>query len=90
MNNCTDGQCISILCFSNVKNVFLKFLSNFDKVRKCNKIKIIDVSWLTSEAVKRQYCGESLKELYDNKKIDNPYLLNGDLIEDKYYQFRGE
>ena len=31
-----------------------------------------------------------LKELYDNKKIDNPYLLNGDLIEDKYYQFRGE
>ena len=30
-----------------------------------------------------------LKELYDNKKIDNPYLLNGDLIEDKYYQFRG-
>ena len=31
-----------------------------------------------------------LRELYDNKKIDNPYLLNGDLIEDKYYQFRGE
>ena len=31
-----------------------------------------------------------LKELYDNKKIDNPYLLNEDLIEDKYYQFRGE
>jgi len=30
-----------------------------------------------------------LRELYDNKKIDNPYLLNGDLIEDKYYQFRG-
>jgi archaellum component FlaC len=31
-----------------------------------------------------------LRELYDNKKIDNPYLLNEDLIEDKYYQFRGE
>ena len=31
-----------------------------------------------------------LRELYDNQKIDNPYLLNGDLIEDKYYQFRGE
>ena len=30
-----------------------------------------------------------LRELYDNKKIDNPYLLNGDLIEDKYYQFKG-
>jgi len=30
-----------------------------------------------------------LRELYDNKKIDNPYLLNEDLIEDKYYQFRG-
>ena len=31
-----------------------------------------------------------LRELYDNKNIDNPYLLNEDLIEDKYYQFRGE
>jgi len=31
-----------------------------------------------------------LRELYDDKKIDNPYLLNEDLIEDKYYQFRGE
>ena len=30
-----------------------------------------------------------LRELYDNKKIDNPYLLNEDLIEDKYYQFKG-
>jgi len=40
-----------------------------DKVRNCKKIKIIDVSWLTSEAVKRQYCGESLKELYDNRHL---------------------
>ena len=30
-----------------------------------------------------------LRELYDNKKIANPYLLNEDWIEDKYYQFRG-
>ena len=40
-----------------------------DKVRICKKIKIIDVSWLTSEAVKRQYYGESLKELYDNRNL---------------------
>jgi hypothetical protein len=28
------------------------------------------------------------KEAFD--KMDNAYLLNADLIEDKYYQFRGQ
>jgi|TARA_B110000902_G_scaffold142488_1_gene164451 hypothetical protein len=28
------------------------------------------------------------KEAFD--KMDNAYLLNADLIEDKYYQFRGK
>ena len=31
-----------------------------------------------------------LKEIFDKQKDINPYLLDGDLIEDKYYQFRGQ
>ena len=31
-----------------------------------------------------------LKEIFDNKQTDNTYLLDADLIESKYYQFRGE
>ena len=30
-----------------------------------------------------------LKEIYDNKG-SNPYLSDEDLIEDKYYQFKGQ
>jgi len=30
-----------------------------------------------------------LKEIYDNNG-SNPYLSNEDLIEDKYYQFKGQ
>ena len=31
-----------------------------------------------------------LKEIYDKTSNANPYLSNEDLIEDKYYQFRGQ
>jgi len=33
-----------------------------------------------------------LKEIFNEQKEKdiNPYLLDGDLIEDKYYQFRGQ
>ena len=31
-----------------------------------------------------------LKKEFNKKGRDNPYLLDEDLIEDKYYQFRGE
>ena len=31
-----------------------------------------------------------LKEIFNEQKDINPYLLDGDLIEDKYYQFRGQ
>ena len=31
-----------------------------------------------------------LEEIFDKQKDGNPYLLDGDLIEDKYYQFRGQ
>ena len=30
-----------------------------------------------------------LKEIYDNNR-SNPYLSDEDLIEDKYYQFKGQ
>ena len=30
-----------------------------------------------------------LKKQFNKKGRDNPYLLDEDLIEDKYYQFRG-
>jgi ribose-phosphate pyrophosphokinase len=55
--------------------------SNFDKVIISNtldqtykelgeKIEVIDISWMCSEAMKRSVFGESLKELYD-KNIDD-------------------
>ena len=31
-----------------------------------------------------------LRTEFNKKGRDNPYLLNEDLIEDKYYQFRGQ
>jgi len=31
-----------------------------------------------------------LKEIFNEQKDINLYLLDGDLIEDKYYQFRGQ
>ena len=31
-----------------------------------------------------------LKEIFNKQEDSNPYLLDGDLIEDKYYQFRGQ
>ena len=31
-----------------------------------------------------------LEEIFNKQEDSNPYLLNGDLIEDKYYQFRGQ
>ena len=31
-----------------------------------------------------------LEKIFDKQKEGNTYLLDGDLIEDKYYQFRGQ
>ena len=31
-----------------------------------------------------------LKEIYDKTNNDNTYLTSEDLIEDKYYQFKGQ
>ena len=31
-----------------------------------------------------------LEEIFNKQEDSNPYLLNGDLIEDKYYQFRSQ
>lgn len=38
-------------------------------VMECEKIEILDVSWLCAEAISRQENGESLKELYQNQNI---------------------
>ena len=38
-------------------------------VLECEKIEILDVSWLCAEAIMRQENGESLKELYQNQNI---------------------
>lgn len=48
-------------------------------VLKCDKIQIIDVSWLCAEAIKRQHFGKSLTELYqyiDENKFDISYPIN--------------
>ena len=37
----------------------------------CEKIDIMDISWMCGEAMKRCLYGESLKELYDSKIKDN-------------------
>ena len=31
-----------------------------------------------------------LEEIFNKQEDSNPYLLDGDLIEDKYYQFKGQ
>ena len=31
-----------------------------------------------------------LEKIFDKQKEGNTYLLDGDLIEDKYYQFKGQ
>ena len=33
---------------------------------------------------------KNLEKIFDKQKEGNTYLLDGDLIEDKYYQFRGQ
>jgi ribose-phosphate pyrophosphokinase len=55
--------------------------SNFEKIivtntvapnsdtLKCNKIRIIDVSWIIAEAIRRQHDGTSLSELYLNENV---------------------
>lgn len=42
-----------------------------EKIRNCEKIEIIDVSWLCSEAIRRQVEGKSLNELYDSNEFSN-------------------
>ena len=41
------------------------------KVLECNKIKIIDVSWICAEAIKRSIEGKSLNELYNSSEFKN-------------------
>ena len=50
------------------------------EVQNCNKIDILDVSWLCAEAIHRQENGESLKELYQNENILNEKFIDLKLI----------
>ena len=52
------------------KIVVTDTVSQKREILECNKIKIIDVSWIIAEAIKRQHDGTSLSELY----------LNGDVL----------
>ena len=52
-----------------------------EKVLNSKKIKILDVSWLCAQAIKRQETGESLSELYTNINILDENQIKLDFIE---------
>ena len=51
------------------KIVVTNTVSQKSEILECNKIKIIDVSWIIAEAIKRQHEGTSLSELYLNREV---------------------
>ena len=51
------------------KIVVTNTVSQKREILECNKIKIIDVSWIIAEAIKRQHDGTSLSELYLNRDV---------------------
>ena len=51
------------------KIVVTNTVSQKSEILECNKIKIIDVSWIIAEAIKRQHDGTSLSELYLNRDV---------------------
>lgn len=65
--------------FTNV--VITNTIAPKQEVINSKKIKIIDVSWLCAEAIKRQENGKSLKELYNNENILNENSIELNEIE---------
>jgi ribose-phosphate pyrophosphokinase len=59
---------INASCITNVIVSNTCYISEEVKT-KCSKLKVLDVSWLCAEAIRRQNYGESLRELYN---YDNP------------------
>jgi ribose-phosphate pyrophosphokinase len=55
-------------------------ITHRNDVIQCDKIKVIDVSWLCAEAIRRQDNGESLTELYANRDILEDNQIQLDLI----------
>ena len=51
------------------KIIVTNTVSQKSEILECNKIKIIDVSWIIAEAIKRQHDGTSLSELYLNRDV---------------------
>jgi ribose-phosphate pyrophosphokinase len=55
-------------------------ITHRNDVIQCDKIKVIDVSWLCAEAIRRQDNGESLTELYSNRDILEEYQIQLDIF----------
>jgi len=63
-----NKSCIKKVVVSNTCHI------SKDIINKCNKIQVLDVSWICAEAIRRQNFGESLRELYnyDNQTYNYP------------------
>ena len=67
-----SGPAIDRIEKSSFKKILVSnTLPTNEKIRNCKKIEIIDVSWLCSEAIRRQVEGKSLNELYDSNEFSN-------------------
>ena len=66
-----SGPALQRINASNFKKIIVSNTLPIKKnvLQNCNKIEIIDVSWLCSEAIKRQVKGQSLTELYDSNEF---------------------
>lgn len=64
-----NESCIDTVVVSNTCYISKSIISS------CNKIKILDVSWLCAEAIRRQYFGESLSQLYNYDKKEYNYPI---------------
>ena len=72
-----SGNAIENINESCIKNVIVSntcYISESVK-KKCNKLKVLDVSWLCAEAIRRQNYGETLKELYNYDNDNDNYPI---------------
>lgn len=71
-----SGDALDRINKSCIKKVIVSNTCHISKdiINKCNKIQVLDVSWICAEAIRRQNFGESLRELYnyDNQTYNYP------------------
>ena len=74
-----SGNAIEKISASNITKVVVSNTTPVEnKVQSCNKIEVLDVSWLCAESIRRQNSGESLKELYTfnfDKQFNYPIVF---------------